>query len=72
MGFLPMLHFFNNAHTLVPQGFDVGIVGKILDIPPVIDLVSVGFWLTLAGTLSIIVLPIFAAVFVPLKDNDPS
>jgi hypothetical protein len=69
MGLLPMMHFYNNAGTLVPQNFNASSIGQILIVPPVGQLVNGGFWLTLAGTLAITVIPILTVLLVPLKDS---
>jgi hypothetical protein len=69
MGLLPMMHFYNNADTLVPQAFNTSSIGQILIVPPVGELVNGGFWLTLAGTLAITLIPILTVLLVPLKDG---
>ena len=61
LALLPLLHFFNNVDTLVPTGDGLSLIGRIIHIPPVTQLVTTGFWLTLAG-VGLLLLPALLAL----------
>lgn len=58
---LSVLHFYDDIQTLVPQGFSVSIIGQILNLPPVIELVGYGFWMTFVGVLVVTLIPFLGA-----------
>lgn len=61
IGLVAMLHFYNTIpDILLPEGLEVSLIGRVLELPPVEEIIAPGFWLTIAGLAAVTLAPVFA------------
>lgn len=74
LGVGPMIYFYlSGMETVIPSGEEVGLGGfGELNIPTGTDLLGVGYWISLAGMLAVIILPFIALLLMPTPEKSTS
>lgn len=65
MGIAPMMYFYLSAvNSLFPEDFDLASFGDV-SVPTATDMIGLGFWVSFAGMLVVVILPFIALLLMP-------